>query len=227
VAVRLPFRWLCGGVGVNHRMLSDFRTDHGEALDKLFTQVIATLVDQELVTASRVSQDGVRVRGERRSRKFSARGAIAKTAGGEQAARRASAAAGGGAGEAVGRSGKEEGGAVASGRREAETRGAGRGTVAGHERATRRNSAPRGPGQRGQKIQAKQLRVSTSDPEARVMKMANGGYNPAFNVQLANDARSRAIVGVEVTNEGSDSAGLSESMREQVERRSGARSSSI
>jgi hypothetical protein len=47
---------------VNHRMLSDFRTDHGEALDQLFTQVIATLVDQELVTASRVSQDGVRVR---------------------------------------------------------------------------------------------------------------------------------------------------------------------
>src|SRR5580692_4650861 len=57
-----PFRWLCGGVGVNHRMLSDFRTDHGEALDQLFTQVIATLVDQELVTASRMSQDGVRVR---------------------------------------------------------------------------------------------------------------------------------------------------------------------
>ena len=57
-----PFRWLCGGVGVNHRMLSDFRTDQGEALDKLFTQVIATLVDQELVTASRMSQDGVRVR---------------------------------------------------------------------------------------------------------------------------------------------------------------------
>src|SRR6266481_8252380 len=57
-----PFRWLCGGVGVNHRMLSDFRTDHGEALDQLFTQVITSLVDQELVSVSRVSQDGVRVR---------------------------------------------------------------------------------------------------------------------------------------------------------------------
>src|ERR1700690_4318018 len=57
-----PFRWLCGGVGVNHRLLSDFRTDHGAALDQLFTQVIASLVDQELVTVSRGSQDGVRVR---------------------------------------------------------------------------------------------------------------------------------------------------------------------
>src|SRR6266498_3885817 len=57
-----PFRWLCGGVGVNHRLLSDFRSDHGEALDELFTQVIASLVDKEVVLVSRVSQDGVRVR---------------------------------------------------------------------------------------------------------------------------------------------------------------------
>src|SRR6266700_4275362 len=57
-----PFGWLCGGVSVNHRLLSDFRSDHGAALDELFTQVIASLVDKELVSVSRVSQDGVRVR---------------------------------------------------------------------------------------------------------------------------------------------------------------------
>src|SRR6266478_6168892 len=59
---RAAFRWLCGGVGVNHRLLSDFRGDHGAALDEMFTQVIASLVDKELVRVSRVSQDGVRVR---------------------------------------------------------------------------------------------------------------------------------------------------------------------
>src|SRR5258708_10020841 len=57
-----PFRWLCGGVSVNHRMLSEFRTEHGKALDGLLTQVIALLVEQGLVKVSRVSQDGVRVR---------------------------------------------------------------------------------------------------------------------------------------------------------------------
>ncbi len=56
------FRWLCGGVSVNHRLLSDFRTDHGEALDQLLTQVVASLVDRDVVKVSRVSQDGVRVR---------------------------------------------------------------------------------------------------------------------------------------------------------------------
>lgn len=57
-----PFLWLCGGVTVNHRMLSDFRTDHGEAVDELLTQVIASLVEQGVVKVSRISQDGVRVR---------------------------------------------------------------------------------------------------------------------------------------------------------------------
>jgi hypothetical protein len=63
-------------------------------------------------------------------------------------------------------------------------------------------------------------RVSTTDPEARVMKMPNGGFNPAYNVQLATDPASRAIVGVSVSNCGGD-APLSEPMREQVERRTG------
>lgn len=78
-----------------------------------------------------------------------------------------------------------------------------------------------GQGKCGDKIRNKELRVSTTDPEARVMKMANGGFNPAVNVQLATDTESRAIVGVEVSNEGYDAAGLSEPMRKQVEERTG------
>ncbi len=70
----------------------------------------------------------------------------------------------------------------------------------------------------GKKAQARKPRVSTTDAEARVMKMANGGFNPAANVQLAGDTASRAVLGVEVSKEGSDSAGLSAPMREQVEK---------
>ena len=77
-----------------------------------------------------------------------------------------------------------------------------------------------GNGEYGQKLKKGQPRVSTTDADARVMKMSNGGFNPAINVQLAVDTDSRAIVGVEVTNAGSDK-GLSEPMREQVEDRSG------
>jgi hypothetical protein len=76
-----------------------------------------------------------------------------------------------------------------------------------------------GQGESGKKIREKQPRASTTDAEARVMKMSNGGYNPAVNVQLATDTESRAIVGVEVSNQGTDSAGLSRPMRQQVEER--------
>jgi hypothetical protein len=68
-------------------------------------------------------------------------------------------------------------------------------------------------------------RASTTDAEARVMKMPDGGFRPAANVQLAVDTSSRAIVGVDVTDQGSDN-GLADAMREQVERRTGGRSRS-
>jgi transposase len=50
-----PYEWLCGGVSLNHHTLSDFRVDHGDALDELFTQVIASLVEKHLVPACTAS----------------------------------------------------------------------------------------------------------------------------------------------------------------------------
>ena len=58
-------------------------------------------------------------------------------------------------------------------------------------------------------------RVSTTDPDARKMKMANGGYDPAYNVQFASDGDARVIVSVEVTNAGTDGGEL-EPMHEKV-----------
>jgi hypothetical protein len=68
-------------------------------------------------------------------------------------------------------------------------------------------------------------RVSTTDPDARVMKMPDGGFRPAFNVQLATTTdAARAIVGVSVsvTNRGSDQ-GQATPMLEQIEARTGVR----
>jgi transposase len=217
------FRWLCGGVTVNHRLLSDFRVDHAAALDELFTQVIASLVDKELVSVSRVSQDGVRVRvsagagsfrREERLRKL-----LAESKQHVEELRRQL-------------ENPEYSAALTSRQRAARRRAA-------QEKQQRLEQAiaqlpelqqkqaeaaqKAGAGKRGQQIREKEPRVSTSDAEMRVMKMPNGGFHPACNVQLASDTESRAIVGVEVSNEGSDSAGLSQPMRAQVERRSGGK----
>ena len=56
------YRWILGGVSVNHHSLSDFRVQHGEYLDQVLTQSVAVLMAQGLVTLKRVAQDGTRVR---------------------------------------------------------------------------------------------------------------------------------------------------------------------
>lgn len=216
-----PLRWLLGGVTVNHRLLSEFRTDHAEALDNLFTQVIASLVEQGLVKVSRVSQDGVRVRvgagaGSFRREKRLQKLLEESRAHVEELRRQLEAPEQLAADKARKMAAQKQ-------RAEEKQKRLQRAIAQLPELKKKQEKAAKraGKGKWGRKIRDKQPRVSTTDPEARVMKMANGGFNPAVNVQVATDTESRAIVGVEVSNEGSDSAGLSQPMREQVERRTG------
>jgi transposase len=212
------FRWLCGGVGVNHRLLSDFRTDHGEALDELFTQVIASLVDKDVVQVSRVSQDGVRVRVSagassfRREERLQELLAKAKEHVAELRRQVDSP-------EYVALSARKKAvrRRVAAEKQQRLEQAIAQLPELKQKQAEAAQRA--GQGQRGQQMRERQPRVSTTDAEARVMKMANGGFNPAVNVQLATDTQSRAIVGVEVSHEGSDNVGLSQPMRQQVEKR--------
>ena len=214
------FRWLCGGVGVNHRLLSDFRTDHGAALDGLFTQVIASLVDKEVVQVSRVSQDGVRVRVSAGASSFRREERLQELLAKAQEHV-----------EELGRQVDSPEYAALSARTKAVRQRVAKERQQRLEQAIAQlpelkqkqaEAAQRaGQGERGQQIRERQPRVSTTDAEARVMKMPNGGFNPAVNVQLATDTASRAIVGVEVSHEGSDNVGLSEPLRQQVEQRSG------
>jgi hypothetical protein len=61
-------------------------------------------------------------------------------------------------------------------------------------------------------------RVSTTDPDARVMKMGDGGFRPAFNVQLATDTQTQIITGVDVTNSGGDQGKLAPMVEQHDER---------
>ena len=216
-----PFQWLCGGVTVNHHLLSDFRTAHLDALDALFTQCIAALVGKGLVKVQRISQDGTRVRAGAGAASFRREARLQTLL--EEARRHV--------GELRRQFEDEAYAAEVGARRRAARERAAREREQRLQEALeelpelkrRQEEAARkaGDGVCGRKIREKEPRVSTTDPEARVMKMPNGGFNPAYNVQVATDTESRAVVGVDVTNEGSDAAGLSEPMREQVEQRTG------
>ena len=202
------YRWICGGVTVNYHSLSDFRSAHPEALDELMSQVLATLMERGLIKLYRVAQDGMRVRASAGAASFRRKArlkAYLKTA--REHVRQLAADAD---------------------TSQANTRSQAAQRRAAVEREQRLEQALEQLEKLGQRRgQAKNhpqrsnpARASSTDPEARVMKMANGGFNPAYNVQLATDTDSRMIVGVEVTNSGSDSRQL-EPMLTEIKRRTG------
>jgi len=203
------YRWLCGGVAVNYHTLNDFRVGYGAALDELFTQVLGVLMAKGAVRVKRVSQDGTRVRAGAGSSSFRRK----KTLGDHLAAARQHV-------EEL-KHQMDEPGESSAQRRAARERAA-RERVERVEAALTELQKIEEAKARQKKKPSKDrpARASTTDPEARVMKMGNGGFNPAHNVQFGADPESRAILGVEVSNAGSD-ANLDGPMREQIEKRTG------
>lgn len=209
------YRWLCGGVPVDYHLLSDFRREQKEALDELLTQVVATLMAENLVTVGEVAQDGLRVRASAGGGSFRRKTRL------EECLQVAQAQ--------VERLAQE---------REHPDPGVNRRERAARERAARERQnrveqalAQLPAVQAAKERQAKhagkarqgrlrEARVSTTDPQARVMKMPDGGFRPAYNVQLATDVESQVIVGVAVTNQGTDQ-GEGLAVEEQVARRTG------
>ena len=184
------YQWICGGVHVNHHSLSDFRVAHREALNDLFSQILGVLTHQGLVELKRVAQDGMRIRASAGAASFRREKSLKECLQEAQ--------------EQVRETAREaESGEDVSARRKAAQERAARER---QERVARALAElPKAREAKKKKDEAK-ARVSTTDPEARVMKMADGGFRPAYNAQFATDAKTRVIVGVEVTNAGTDMA---------------------
>lgn len=204
------YRWLCGGVSLNHHTLSDFRSEHAAALDDLFTQVIAALVHKEVVKIDRISQDSLRTRASAGSSSFRRAETLRRLL--EEARAHV---------EAV-KQQADEAPADAARRTAARQRAAA-------ERVERIDAAlallpelqrAKQVSQSGKPSKQRPVRVSTTDVEARRMRLGGGAIAPGYNVQFGVDTASRAIVGVDVVNDGNDQQ-QSEPMRRQVERRSG------
>jgi transposase len=199
-----PFRWICGGVSVNHTRLSDFRSASLELLDELLTESVAVLIHEKLVTLQRVSQDGMRVRASAGKSSFRTVSSLEEAyAAAKQQIADLKAAESSADLNARQKAARERAAADRADR-------VARALAALPQLAAAREKRKKGDGEA--------TRVSTTDPEARRMKMANGGFNPAFNVQFATDNGSGVIVGVDVNGEGSD-AGLLEPMVDQLQQR--------
>lgn len=211
------YRWLCGGVGVNHHTLSDFRVEQAEWLDEQLTRSVAALLAQGAVTMNRVAQDGLRIRAHAKAASFRRRErlqqllqdardqvqALKKEVGDEPgaSARRVRAARE--------RAAIEREQRVAAALRTLERIE----QAAAPKKAKAAKPAPKqAPADDADKHDAaakdkappKAVRVSTTDADARIMKMADGGFRPAFNGQLVVDTATQFIIAAGLSNVGSD-----------------------
>jgi transposase len=197
------YRWICGGVSMNYHTLSDFRTQHLDLLDRLLTEGVATLMAEGLVTLDRVAQDGMKVRASAGAASFRRQPTLQ---------------------EALAEAEQQ----VAKLRQELEADPAAQKT---RQQAAQKRAAE----ERAKRIQAaldqlpviaqskkpkdrEKARASTTDADARVMKMADGGFRPAFNVQLATATDSQIITGVDVTNSGGDQGQLAPMVEQHQQR---------
>lgn len=203
------YQWLCGGVSVNHHLLSDFRSKNEKAWDDLMTQIVASLLKARLVTMKRIAQDGMRVRASAGSSSFRRKGRLDLHL--AQAREQV---------ETLKRLAEENPDELNKRQRAAQERAV-RVREELLEQARRECDELQEKREKQAKISgqpAKEAKASSTDPEARIMKFADGGYRPGYNVQFATDVESGVIVGVDTVNAGADSRELPP-MLEQLEQR--------
>jgi len=201
------YRWITGGLEICHRVLSDFRVRHGDKLDALLTELLAALMKAGVVTLRAVAQDGTRVRASAGAASFRREKSLKKCLREAKQQVRALKSRLDDDDETTDKRKRAARERAAEEREESVTRALE--ALKEVEESRRRNGKKSEP------------RASTTDPDARVMKMADGGFRPAYNCQLATDVDSRLVVASRASNSGGD-MGQVEPTLEEIRERLGA-----
>jgi transposase len=198
----LPYQWLCGGDPVNYHSLADFYAEHGAALREQFVEHIAALRQHDLVTLQQTTLDGRKVAANASQDAYHREGTLQRHL--QEA-------------EAHLHQVQSQRQPGLSARQAAARR---RGARERHERLQQAVAVVRQRQQQRRDARRKasppeEARANETDPEAAKMKMPDGGYRQAYNVETVTDVKHGLVVSVAVTNQGSDNGQLGEQM-EQV-----------
>lgn len=191
------FVWITGDMEINHHSLSDFRLEQGEGLKQLFVEVLGAMSAVGLITMTRVTQDGTKIEANVSSRSFHREATIRKhlEMAEEQVKRMEELSD-----QQIGKKAKQRKVASAKEKKKRMERAL--------EELEKVRSAKRTVEEK------KEARASTSDPDARVMKQANGGYDPSYNVQISTDSENKAIIAITVSKNGNDQQELTGAVKE-------------
>jgi transposase len=202
------YRWLCGGVSVNYHTLADFRVDCADLLDRLLSEHLAALAEAGVVDLDTLAQDGVRVRANAGASSFRREATLERHLATAQAVveelKREVDAHPDASNQRI-RAAKQRAARERSARVQAAQ------TALAEIKRKRQQLEDKG----GNGKKPKEPRASTTDADARVMKMADAGFRPAYNVQVVSAAGEQIVVAVEVGNNGSD-RGLMRPMLERL-----------
>ena len=179
-------QWLTAMEAVNYHTLSDFRVQHKGALDELFIQILGVLSAEGLVELKQVTQDGTKVKASAGKDTFRREERLRQHL---ELAEKQIQAMGDPQSETITQR-------VARAQERALMEKKQRLELALKELKKIRESKS--------EEEKAEARVSTTDPEARVMKNGDGGYAPAYNVQVSTDAKHRIIVDVQAVQAGND-----------------------
>jgi transposase len=191
------YRWLCGGVTVNYHTLADFRIDCAAVLDRLLSQHLAALAKSGLVDLDALVQDGVRIRASAGAGSFRREGTLGRHLETAQAVVDALK-------EEVEARSDSSNQRIAAAKERAARERTERVQAAQAALAEIKGKRDRLEKRGGNGKKPKEPRASTTDPQARVMKMPDGGFRPGYNVQVVSVAGKQIVVTVEVGNVGSD-----------------------
>jgi transposase len=211
------YRWICGGVNVNHHTLSDFRCARVDVLDELLSDSVAVLVNKGLVELDRVAQDGMRVRASAGAASFRRRSTLEgylEQARAQVQALKSELDADPDAGNRRRQAARER----AAEERQKRLAQALEQWAEVEKQKNKKAVAKKDNETEEEHKKRSEPRASSTDAQARVMKMADGGFRPAYNVHWTTTTDSQIIVGVEVNNCGSDLGQLSP-MLDQVQQR--------
>jgi transposase len=202
------YRWLCGGVSVNYHTLADFRVGCADLLDRLLAEHLAALTKAKLIDLDTLAQDGVRIRANAGAASFRRKETLDRHLATAQSVvdelKREVDARSDASNQRI-KAAKER-----AARERSERVKAAQAALEEIKRQRKEREQRRGNGK-----PPKEPRASTTDAEARVMKMADGGFRPAYNVRVASVAGEQIVVSAKVRNTGSD-RGLMRPMLEQL-----------
>lgn len=197
----IAFKWICGNVDVERKTISDFRIKHSDLFDDLLAQGIAILVHAEQVSLKEIAQDGLRVRANASKNSFHRKKTLQERY--HEAKERINCL----------KKELQDNTSQCTNREKANKLRIAEERLKKIEEAQMNlqkiiQECDRNRQKHKKKVltenEKAEIRASTTDSDARKMKMPDGSFHPAYNFQFAVDTDTTVIVGVDVVQAGTD-----------------------